>query len=108
MPTIDSTLRTTVEGLISSGQETRYSVAKKAGIHYGVLCRWLDENRDVRLSTASALAGSLGLELRPVAHSPVAHRPVAQPAPLSTATPAGKPSRRIPASVTPSRKSTRR
>ena len=40
---------------------TRYRVAKDAGIDYMVLCRFLDEDRDIRLSTIEKLAAYFGM-----------------------------------------------
>lgn len=58
---IDQQLR---EAINQSGL-TRYAVAKGAGVEYGVLRRYLDEGRDLRLSNVAKLAAFLGLELKP-------------------------------------------
>lgn len=59
---IDQQLRTAIE---KSGL-TRYAIAKGAGVEYGVLRRYLDEERDLRLSNVVKLAAFMGLELKPV------------------------------------------
>lgn len=60
---ISTDLRKAVEEEIASSRETRYSLAKAAGIDYYSFTRWLDENRDIRASTIDALAEYLCLEL---------------------------------------------
>jgi len=69
---VSERIRVAVAAAITSGQ-TRYAIAKGAGIGYGVLARWLDEGRDIRASTIDKLAEHLGLELVPKA-SPAALR----------------------------------
>lgn len=49
---------------LNSGQ-TMYALAKGAGIDRAVMVRYLNEDRDMRLTTAAKLAAYLGLELRP-------------------------------------------
>ncbi|HQU42132.1 MAG: hypothetical protein B7Z73_05500 [Planctomycetia bacterium 21-64-5] len=44
---------------------TRYAIAKGAGITYEVLMRFLDERRDIRLSTVEKLAAFFELDLMP-------------------------------------------
>lgn len=44
---------------------TLYRVAKNAGLPYAVVHRFMRGERDVYLETASRLAESLGLELKP-------------------------------------------
>jgi len=62
---LDESIRKVVESAIADGHETRYSIAKVAGIEYSSFARWLDEGRDIRLSTASKLADHFGLGLAP-------------------------------------------
>ena len=58
-------LRAAVDAAIKAGS-TRYAIAKGAGIGQATFARWLDENRDIRFSTAAKLASFLNLELRPI------------------------------------------
>jgi hypothetical protein len=58
-------LRKAVNDAIARGT-TRYAIAKGAGIKYTTFVRWLDEDRDIRLSTVSRLADYLNLEFRPI------------------------------------------
>jgi hypothetical protein len=67
-------IRSAVEKAVSTGRETRYSLAKGAGVEYRTLARWLDEDRDIKLSTAASLAAYLGLELRPGGKAPAAKK----------------------------------
>ena len=60
---LEKQVRKAVEASIKSGKFTSYSLANAAGIGYRVLARYLDENRDIKLSTASALAATLGFKL---------------------------------------------
>jgi hypothetical protein len=60
---IDAQLKAGIEAMIRSGL-TRYAVAKGAGVDYATLMYWLDSDRDIRLSTATAIARFAGLELR--------------------------------------------
>lgn len=57
-------LRAATDAALATGK-TRYEIAKGAGIKYSTLANWLDEDRDIRLSTVSALAEYLRLELKP-------------------------------------------
>lgn len=59
-------LKAAVNAAISGGA-TRYSIAKGAGIGQSTFIRWLDEDRDIRFSTAAKLMDFLNLELRPIA-----------------------------------------
>jgi len=43
--------------------QTRYHVAKHADIDYYALARFLDEGRDIRLSTVQKLADYFGMRL---------------------------------------------
>lgn len=61
--TITESLRAAVIAAIDDGRETRYSVAKNAGIDYTGFIRWLDEDRDIRASTIDKLASYFGLAL---------------------------------------------
>jgi hypothetical protein len=62
MATMDEVLRRGIARL----KETRYATARKSGVHYNTLARWLDEkDTDIRLSTAQDLANYLELELKP-------------------------------------------
>ena len=60
---LDKSIRQVVQAAIDGGHESRYSIAKVAGIDYRALSRWLDEDRDIRLSTASKLADYFGLRI---------------------------------------------
>ena len=62
---LEKQVRAAVEEAIASGRYTRYSLANAAGIGYRVLARYLDESRDIKLSTASALSATLGYVLCP-------------------------------------------
>lgn len=44
---------------------TRYAIAKGAGVGYDALSRFLDQGRDIRLSTIEALAAYFGMTLTP-------------------------------------------
>jgi len=59
---ISETIRKSVDSAIADG-ETRYSIAKAAGVDYRTFARFLDEDRDVRSSTLDALASHLGLAM---------------------------------------------
>ena len=59
------TLSKQLKRAITATKETRYRVAKDSGVGYATLMRFLDENRDIRLSTVEALAKYLNLELKP-------------------------------------------
>lgn len=59
---ISDRLRAAVLDAIKNGQ-TRYAIAKGAGLKYPTFTRWLDEGRDIRASTIDALGEYLGLEL---------------------------------------------
>ena len=61
MAAIDQVLRRAV----AARKENRYATAKRAGVQYTTLVRWLDEKADIRLSTVEALAEYLALELKP-------------------------------------------
>ena len=50
--------------------ETRYAIAKGAGVKFSTLSRFIEEGRDIRASTIDALADYLGLELRSKAKQP--------------------------------------
>ena len=53
-----------VEQLLEAIEEsglTRYSIAKDAGVDYYTLARFLDEGRDIRLSTVQKLAEYFGM-----------------------------------------------
>ena len=65
---LSASLRKAVEAAVKEG-ETRYSVAKGAGVDYSVLVRWLDEGRDIRLSTVDQIAEYLGLDLTAIKKS---------------------------------------
>ena len=51
---------------------TRHALSKRSGVTYAVVFRFVAEERDVTLRTASKLADVLGLELRPA--GPVSRR----------------------------------
>lgn len=61
---IEVQVRRAVEDALESGKFTRYSLSQASGVGYRVLSRYLDEGRDIKLSTASSLAVTLGYELR--------------------------------------------
>jgi ribosome-binding protein aMBF1 (putative translation factor) len=48
---------------------SRFAWAKQAGVSYGIVHRFCAADRDIVLSTASKLAGVLGLELRTVSQA---------------------------------------
>lgn len=48
---------------IKKSGKTRYAIAKGAGVDYATFSRYLDEGRDVRLSTIEALAAYLGIKV---------------------------------------------
>jgi len=58
-PTIDEQLREAIE---NSGQ-TRYAIAKAAGVAQPIVDRFVSGERDLRLATAAKLAQALGLTL---------------------------------------------
>lgn len=60
---VSDPLRKAVEAAIAAGA-TRYSIAKAAGIDQATFARWLDEGRDIRISTADKLAAYFGLVLK--------------------------------------------
>jgi hypothetical protein len=60
---VSAPLRKAVEDAIAKGA-TRYSIAKGAGIDQASFVRWLDEGRDIRISTADKLAAYFGLVLK--------------------------------------------
>jgi hypothetical protein len=60
---ITAQLKTAVNDAVESGRETRYSIAKNAGLDYASFIRWLDEDRDIRASTIDKLASYFGLSL---------------------------------------------
>ncbi|MGD2109735.1 MAG: helix-turn-helix transcriptional regulator [Phycisphaerae bacterium] len=45
---------------------SRFELARRAGVSYAIVHRWVGGDRDITIGTASKLAGVLGLELRPV------------------------------------------
>ena len=59
---ISTKLRQLVKASIDAGQ-TRYSIAKTAGVDYASFVRWLDHDRDIRAATVDALGELLGAEL---------------------------------------------
>lgn len=61
---ISEKLKSTVELAISSGKETRYSIAKNAGVDYATFSRWLDTGRDIRSTTIDKLGVYFRLELK--------------------------------------------
>lgn len=60
---VSEQLKAAVQEAIDAG-ETRYAVAKGAGIRYTTFARWLDEDRDIRASTIDRLAEYFGLSLK--------------------------------------------
>ena len=44
---------------------SRFELARRAGVSYAIVHRFIGGNRDITISTASKLADALGLELRP-------------------------------------------
>ena len=52
-----------LKNAIETSGQSRYAIAKGAGIKYSTLVRFLDENADIRLSTVDALAGHLGIDM---------------------------------------------
>ena len=56
---IDQAIR---RAIAKSGQ-TRYRIAVGAGVDHAVLRRYLDEHRDIRLSTAERLVGYFGIKV---------------------------------------------
>lgn len=56
---IDQAIRRAIK---KSGQ-TRYRIAVGAGVDHAVLRRYLDEGRDLRLSTVEKLAAYLGVKV---------------------------------------------
>jgi len=61
---VSETLRAAVKTALRSGL-TRYVVSKGAGVDHTNLTRFLQEHRDIRLSTVDRLADFVGLELGP-------------------------------------------
>ena len=61
---VSETLRATVKEAMRRGV-TRYRIAKDSGVDHTALSRFLEEGRDLRVSTVDALAEYLGLELGP-------------------------------------------
>lgn len=59
MGIIEQTLRDAIK---RSGL-TRYVIAKESGVSYEALMRFLDEGRDIRLSTVEKLAAFFEMEL---------------------------------------------
>jgi transcriptional regulator with XRE-family HTH domain len=57
-------LRKAARDAIKHG-ETRYSLAKRAGVDQTAFRDWLNDDSDIRISTASKIAEALGLELTP-------------------------------------------
>jgi len=64
--TIDEQLRAATEAAIAKGA-TRYAIAKGADVDHSAFAKWLDEQADIRISTAGKIAAFLNLELRPAA-----------------------------------------
>ncbi len=89
-------LRKVIEAAIKSGLETRYSIAKRAGVNYTVLANWLDRGTDVRSSTIDQLSESMGMDLTksakgpklPMGRSPMGRPPQARQAAVKTRKPA--------------------
>ena len=48
---------------IATSGKSRYKIAKEAEIDYYALARFLDEDRDIRLSTVQKLADMFGMRL---------------------------------------------
>ncbi len=61
---VSDDIRKAVEARLRKGV-TRYAIARDAEVDYRSIALWLDEDRDIRLSTIDALADYLGMELRP-------------------------------------------
>lgn len=65
-----ATKRTYLEGqlraAIAKSGLSVYRLAKDSGVSQPVLCRFVNGQRDITLTTASKLAEALGLELKPV------------------------------------------
>jgi transcriptional regulator with XRE-family HTH domain len=55
-----------LKAAIAKSGLTHYALAKVTGVTAGQLDRFMSGERDLRLSSASAIAAALGLELRPV------------------------------------------
>jgi len=51
-----------IEAIEASGQ-TRYEIAQAAGIHWRVLDRFINADRDIKLSTAQSLCRHFGMRL---------------------------------------------
>ena len=81
-------LRNVVEAAIASGKETRYSIAKRAGINYAVLTGWLDVGQNIRFSTVDQLCECMGMELVKSAKGPklpMGRSPMGRPKASTTA-----------------------
>jgi hypothetical protein len=63
MEKLSEQLRRAVLGVIDAGIETRYSIAKNARVNAAAFYRWLDEGRDIKISTADLVAEYLRLRL---------------------------------------------
>ena len=48
---------------VAASGKSRYEIAKEAEIDYYALARFLDEDRDIRLSTVQKLAKLFGMRL---------------------------------------------
>ena len=57
-------LITSLQQAIARSGQSLYAVAKGSGADYSVLLRFMADERDIRLETASRVADYLGLELR--------------------------------------------
>ena len=62
--TVSESLRAAIREAMRQGT-TRYRIAQDADVDHSGLSRFLDEGRDIRVSTVDALAEYLGLELGP-------------------------------------------
>jgi plasmid maintenance system antidote protein VapI len=56
----------TLKAAIKASGLTHYALAKVTGVTAGQLDRFVSGERDLRLSSAAAVAAALGMELRPV------------------------------------------
>lgn len=57
------TIAESIRDAIERSGQTRYAIAKGAGMDYDVLARFLDQDRDLRLSNVQRLADYFGMRL---------------------------------------------
>jgi hypothetical protein len=59
------TMAKTLRDYVTEADATLYRISEDTGIDYGVLHRFVNDERDMRLATAQKLADYFDLELRP-------------------------------------------